>query len=75
MKVKLKDPELTLLAAMRYAIGRNTYIVSHVISDIKNNWDCFSDERKEAIKAEIIDCHNYFNNQNYGDWQQILDLS
>lgn len=71
------DNETILICAFRYALGRKTYIVSHVVEDIINNWDQLSDFFKEKVKKEIREHKEMFGN--LGDdcdeeeWNKILN--
>lgn len=47
------DKSITLMCAMRYALGRKTYVVSSVTSQIIQNWYVFSKSDKEVMLREI----------------------
>lgn len=52
---KISNFELTLGCAFRYALGRRTYVVSHVVGEILNNWEELSKSFKERTVKEIIE--------------------
>ena len=47
-----------LIYALRYALGRQSYAVSDVITAIKNNWEILGDNSKMVIYRDI---KNYLN--------------
>lgn len=55
MNIKLEDPESILSCAFRYALGRRTYIVSTVVSEILNNWEQINPHVLERFKKEILE--------------------
>ena len=52
---KISNFELTLGCAFRYALGRRTYVVSHVVDEILNNWEELSKSFKERTVKEILE--------------------
>ena len=76
-KPLIKVSELTLLASFRYALGRQTYIVSEVVENILANWQGLSQNAKDTMKAEIKEA---INNNNIGhsidkeSWNKIIEL-
>ena len=54
-KPSIKVSELTLFSSFRYALGRQTYIVSEVVEHILANWKVLSQNTKEKIKEEIAE--------------------
>ena len=54
MKTKVPDGhDLIVNAAVRYALGRKTYIVSAVCDYIVENWEIIPDRCKEVIATDI----------------------
>lgn len=49
------DEEIVLSCAFRYALGRMTYVVSSVCSELKRNYPNLSDSFKSRISKEIQD--------------------
>lgn len=47
------DNRIVLMCAMRYALGRKTYVVSSVTSELIKNWSGFSKSDKEVMLKEI----------------------
>lgn len=45
--------DLTLISAFRYALGRRTYIVSHTVEALMNNWCQLSKIKQELIKKDV----------------------
>lgn len=68
MPIQIKDPELILSCAFRYALGRRTYVVSAVVDDILSNWNEIHSSTKERFKKEIIEHKNL-----YGDLGMSCD--
>lgn len=61
MKIKNKlnlDQEIVLSCAFRYALGRMTYVVSSVCSELKNNYHALSENTKQRISKEIQEYQN-----------------
>lgn len=54
-KIELKDPNLILCCAFRYALGRRTYVVSAVVDEIINNWNNISIFDKQRFRKEILE--------------------
>lgn len=46
---------VSLMCAMRYALGRKTYVVECVTGELIENWDEFGDGDKKTMIAEIED--------------------
>lgn len=54
IKAKLTlDEEIVLSCAMRYALGRMTYVVSPVCSELSKHYDMLSSETKSRMAKEI----------------------
>jgi len=47
------DKSITLMCAQRYALGRMTYVVGSVTSQIIENWNVFSESDKQVMLKEI----------------------
>ena len=60
MKNNKKIDDILLFCAFRYALGRMTYVVSHVANIIQSNSEHMEDIEKEKYVKEILE---YFNNQ------------
>lgn len=72
----LEVSELTLLASFRYALGRQTYIVSEVVENILKNWAYLSVKFKTNIKKEIqeaIKNNSAGSDIDIGKWNIILE--
>lgn len=54
------DEEIVLSCAFRYAIGRKTYVVSSVCSELKKNYHRLPVHAKERISKEIQEYQNEF---------------
>jgi hypothetical protein len=76
-KPAIKISELTLLTSFRYALGRQTYIVSEVVENILANWKILSLNAKDKMKEEIKEA---IKNNNIGheidreQWNKIAVL-
>ena len=51
--MSILDERITLMCAMRYALGRMTYVVSSVTSELIRNWHIFSNSDQVVILKEI----------------------
>ena len=47
------NQDILLFCAFRYALGRQTYVVSTVADIIKANWDHMSQGRRDMFRKEI----------------------
>ena len=75
-KHDLEVSELTLVASFRYALGRQTYIVSEVVENILKNWASLSLKFKTKIKEEIreaIKDNNAGSTIDIQQWNMILE--
>lgn len=72
--MKFKDPELVLLSAFRYALGRSTYIVSTIVDDVITNWNELDIYSQERIQKEIRESDYLGMDCDETEWQKILDL-
>lgn len=52
---KISDYELTLSCAFRYALGRSTYVVHHIATEILDNWKIITPSTLERFKKEILE--------------------
>ena len=77
-KIVLKDKELILLCAFRYALGRKSYVVSYIVEEIINNWEYFHRSKKLQFKQEIKDYKELYGNLGMNcdeaEWNKILKL-
>jgi hypothetical protein len=69
--------ELTLFCAVRYTLGRKTYIVSHIVDEVLKNWDKLSDGFKRQLIKEIKQYKKEHSNIGMEcdeqTWQKIID--
>ena len=75
MKVQNPDDALVLLAAFRYALGRQTYIVDYVVDFIVNNWDELEASDRNLIIKEILDAKDKGHigqDCDWKSWQRVL---
>ncbi|MDD3324229.1 MAG: hypothetical protein PHN38_03800 [Sulfurospirillaceae bacterium] len=76
-KSAIKVSELTLLASFRYALGRQTYIVSEVVENILTNWQILSQNTKNKMKTEIeeaIENNSIGHDIDKEQWYKIIEL-
>lgn len=52
------DTQLLFIAAFRYALGRQTYIVPAIAGAIRESRDLLTDETARSIAWEIAECEN-----------------
>lgn len=72
------DKNITLVCAMRYALGRKTYVVSSVVNQIVENWHNIDQSSKEVILEEINDAIN--KNEagmdcDINEWKKVIDYA
>lgn len=74
---KISNFELTLGCAFRYALGRRTYVVSHIVDEILNNWEELSKPFKERVVREIIEHKEEYktlgDSCDESDWMKIVN--
>lgn len=64
--------------AFRYALGRKTYAVQHVVDYLVENWNLLKGSTQEHIEREIIEA---FDENKIGmemdkrEWQRVLNLA
>lgn len=51
MRVEVDD--IILNCAVRYALGRHSYIVGTVIDEVKSAWDALTPRAREVIERDI----------------------
>lgn len=72
----VKSDVLILHAAMRYALGRSTYMVAHICNNILMNWNELEMTDKEMFVSEIkiaIKSNRAGTDIDVRDWQKIID--
>ena len=66
-----------LFFAFRYALGRRTYVVSMMVSELKKQWDNLDPHTKSKIQKEITEAIQYGDagmDIDVHEWKTILDL-
>jgi hypothetical protein len=75
-KVYLVD-SLIITAAFRYALGRKTGMVKHVVDMILDNWHLHTDEDKKAMVKEIFQYKQHYQTVGHqmdeGQWMRIVN--
>lgn len=72
------DEAIVLMCATNYALGRATYVVGSVVSELKKNWDDFSDGNKETLIKQIteaIETGNAGWDCDVEEWKKILKFA
>jgi len=70
--------EQMLVSAVRYALGRATYIVASTVREVVRCWPHLSENARTVIEYDVQEA---FDNQRTGmdcdatEWQRILDLA
>lgn len=75
--MKLELSEDILFMAFRYALGRQTYVVSDVVQTITENWSFLSKKIKHLIHKEIkiaISDKNIGMEMDFKEWSKVLNL-
>jgi len=80
------DKNITLMCAMRYALGSKTYVVSSVTNELIENWNNFKKGSQQQILTEIreaienkragmnCDVNNWTNVILNAEFRKVLDL-
>ena len=69
----ISDYEHMLISAMRYALGRRTYIVGMTTEYIENELPKLSDQCKDVMIKDIESQRNYGDECDREDWMQLLE--
>ena len=69
-------PEHFVICAFRYALGRQTYVVSEVVEWLKYNFQFLSDFHKSLIKKETQEAidRGIISDIDLPWWQSVLQL-
>lgn len=68
---------IVINSAVRYALGRGTYVPSSVIAFIKDNLDYICENDMRTIKVmiqDIAECNNYGYEDQKEEWLNLLVL-
>lgn len=74
MNGKKTDLSAMLVSAVRYALGRQTYIVSWTCEFIKNNLHLLEYKDIAVIIEDIKKCRNYGDKIDKQEWLNLLDI-
>jgi len=75
--MKLKMNVIVLQCAVRYALGRKTYIVNCIVNELIEHWDSLEKHLKRNIKYDIniaIKNNDYGMETDKEQWLKILKL-
>jgi hypothetical protein len=76
-KITLNDPWLALMCMFRYSLGRRTYMVSHTVTEIFNNWEILDLHSKQKLVDEILEHERLFDSLgdecDKNEWYKIID--
>ena len=67
----MSDYELVVSSAVRYALGRRTYIVSVICNYIKSHLDELSEPCKKSIKRDIQGAYSLGDTCDERDWKEL----
>ena len=70
-------PDIVMVCAFRYALGRSTYVTSMMADEIIINWDILEEFQKTQIKDDIRHAikHNMAGMDcDVRSWKKILEL-
>ena len=77
MKRMITTTNDTLYSAFRYALGRRTTIVEHIVTEILHNWDNLEESDKKGMVKEIFrykEAHGNLGGKiGEEQWQRIID--
>lgn len=68
--------KIILICAFRYALGRQTYVVSYITEEIIRKWESIERGTRELIQSEIRQHESTFGFSEIDrkEWHKILDL-
>lgn len=66
--------DLVVASAIRYALGRKTYIVSVICEFTEKHLKDFDEKILISIKNDICSCHNLGNECDENNWRRLLML-
>lgn len=69
---------IIMFSSFRYCLGRQTYVVSTMVSTLKHNWEKLHPTQKEMFKKEINEAiadNRAGSKYDVEEWEQILKLS
>lgn len=69
-----QDISMILVSAERYALGRQTYIVSWTCELIKNNLNLITEKDKQVMIEDIEKCKDYGNFIDELCWLKLLEI-
>jgi len=69
----MNDHELIMLSAVRYSLGRMTYIVKVTVDYILDNLDGTSDKFRHNLRRDIEECKDYGMDCDKKKWMKLLD--
>lgn len=68
--------EMLLISAVRYALGRRTYIVGVTVEEVLNSWPDLSDNTRSVILRDVRDAHELGDDMGHpcdrAEWMRIL---
>lgn len=67
----MSDYELVVSSAVRYALGRRTYIVSAVCNYVKSHLDELSESCRRSIKRDIQGAYSLGDECDERDWKEL----
>ena len=73
----MNKDDMILFCAFRYALGRQTYIVSLIADEIVERWNTLDSRDHEQYKKEIneaIEASRAGADMDIKQWQRVLDL-
>lgn len=69
----MTDEETIWVSALRYALGRRTYIVDVTAKFIESKLDSISDKCRVVMVRDIQNAEDYGHACDHGTWMRLLD--
>lgn len=66
--------EHMLISAVRYALGRATYIVGMTTEEVKRAWDSLTENTKFVIERDVRESHSYGMECDEIEWRSLLSF-
>ncbi len=69
----IKVNEGILISAVRYALGRRTYVVGETVDAVTINIDSLARGTLEVIAKDIANARGYGDSVDHSEWMKLLD--
>lgn len=74
MNKRVEIDEQMLISAVRYALGRSTYIVGWTVSEVKRVWGHLSTNVQEVIERDINETKSLGMKDDVMEWRSLMEF-